>query len=72
MKNLIDDILNIDSFDNQCVIIKGLLQSEQPKQHMVIIGMDQSLSKSALYKHRCLEIIKILYKLAGKCDDKQQ
>ena len=39
---------------------------------MVIIGVDQSLSNSALFEHRCLENIKKLYKLAGKCDDQQQ
>ena len=36
---------------------------------MVTIGIDQSLSNSALYKHRCLENIKKLYKSAGKWDD---
>ena len=39
---------------------------------MVIIGADQSLSNIALYKHRCLENIKNLYKSAGKCDDQHQ
>ena len=34
-------ILKIHSFEQQCVIIKGLLQSERPRQHMVTIGVDQ-------------------------------
>ena len=55
---LIGTILDIDSFDQQCVIIKGLLQSEQLKQHMVIIVVDQSLINSALYEHIFLEDIK--------------
>ena len=38
---------------------------------MVIIGAEQSLSNSALYKHRCLENTKIK-QLAVKCDDKYQ
>ena len=39
---------------------------------MVTIGVDQSLSNSAIYEHRCLKNIKKLYKYAGKCDDQQQ
>ena len=39
---------------------------------MVIIGLDQSLSNTALYKHICLENTKYIYKLSGKCDDQQQ
>ena len=38
---------------------------------MVIIGVDQSLSNSALYEHRCLENIQKIYKSDGKCDDQQ-
>ena len=64
-------IIDVDSFDQKCIIIKGLLQSEILKQHMVIIGAEQSLSNSALYKHRCLENTKIK-QLAVKCDDKYQ
>ena len=39
---------------------------------MVTIGIDQSLIKSELYGHRCMENIKKLYKCSGKQDDKQQ
>ena len=39
---------------------------------MVAIGVDQSLSKSALYEHKCLENINKLYKISGKRDDKHQ
>ena len=51
---LIDLIIDIHSFDHQCVIIKVILQSKRLKQHMVTIGVDQSLSNSAMYEHRCL------------------
>ena len=71
LTKVIDTILDIDSFDQQCVILKWLLQSEQLKQHMVIIGVYQSLSKSDLYEHRCLGNIK-KYKLSGKCDTQQK
>ena len=37
----IDNILDIDSFEHQFFIPKGLFKSDQPKQHMVIIGVDQ-------------------------------
>ena len=53
-----DTILDIDSFGHHFVVLKGLLQSELSKQHMVIIGVNQSLSNSALYEHRCLENVK--------------
>ena len=39
---------------------------------MVTIGVEQSLSNSVMYKHRCLENIKKLYRTTGKCDDQQQ
>ena len=35
---------------------------------MGAIGVDQSLSNSALYEHRCLVNIKKLYKVAVKCE----
>ena len=39
---------------------------------MVNIVVDQSLSNSSLYEHRCLKNIKKLYKSARKCDDQHQ
>ena len=36
---------------------------------MVTIGVDQSLSNSAIYEHIWLEKIKNLYKTSGKCYD---
>ena len=55
-------IFDIDSIEQQCVIIKGLLHSKQLWTDMVSIWVDQSLSNSASYEHICLENIKILYK----------
>ena len=34
-------IFDIDSFEKIYIIIKGLLQSEQPEKHMVAIGVYQ-------------------------------
>ena len=36
------------------------------EKHMVAIEVDQSLSNSALYEHKCMENTKKLYKTAGK------
>ena len=45
-----------------------VLQYDQLKVHMVTIEREKLLSNSAMYKHRCLENIKNLYKNAGGCD----
>ena len=45
LTRVIDLMIEIHSFDHQCLIIKGLLQSEQLKQHMITIGINQSLIK---------------------------
>ena len=53
-------------------MLKDMLQSLQPKDHVETIGVDLSLSNNAIYEHKCLENIKNIYKQAGKCDDQQQ
>ena len=55
LTKFIDLIIEIESFEKKCVILKGLLQSDQLKQYMVNIGIDQSLSNCAMYENRCLE-----------------
>ena len=47
-------IFYIDSFEQKYVIIKGLFQSELMEKHMVTIGVEQEISNSASYEHRCL------------------
>ena len=69
---MIDLIIGIEYFEKKCVIIKGLLQSDQLKQHMVTIGIYQSLSNSEMYQHGCLENIKKLYTSVVKWDNQQQ
>ena len=49
-----------------------MLQSQRLKNHVHTIGIDQSLSKNAIYEHKCLENIKHLYKQSGKYDGQQQ
>ena len=62
-------ILVIELFQQQCVILKGMFQSDWIKQHVIIIGIDPLLSNSAMCKHLCLENIKKLYTSSGKFDD---
>ena len=38
---------------------------------MVTIGVDQYLSNSKMYEHRCAKNIKKLYKYSGKCDNQK-
>ena len=51
---VVDCVLSIDTFDQQCVVFKGMLQSPRLKYHMKTIGNDQPLSNSAIFEHRCL------------------
>ena len=60
LTTVIDLILEIESFEQQRVIIKGLLHSYHLKKHMVIIEIDQLLINCEMYEHRCLENIKKL------------
>ena len=52
---VIDYVLSIDTFEQQCVVFKGMLQSPQLKDHVQTIGIDTYLSKNAIYEHKCLE-----------------
>ena len=54
------------------LLLKGFLQSEWKKQHLVIIWVEQSLSNSAMYEHRRMENIKELYKNYDKCNNQRQ
>ena len=58
MTKVIDYFLLIDSFEQQFVVIKVMFQSPRLKYHKQTIGIDQSLSKNAIYKHKYLENIK--------------
>ena len=69
MTEMIDYVLSIDTFEQQCVVIKVMSQLPRLKYHMKNIGIYQSLRKNALFEHKCLQNIRKLYKHAGKCDD---
>ena len=46
---VISYILSVDTFEEKCVVLKGVLQSPRLKYHMNTIGIDQSLRKSAIF-----------------------
>ena len=41
MNKAIDYILSIDTSEKQCVMIKGMLQSQRLEYHMKTIGIDK-------------------------------
>ena len=69
---VIDYVNSIGTFEQQCVVINGVLQSQRLKYHVQTIDIDSSLSNNTIYEHKFLEDIKKLYKQADKCDDQQQ
>ena len=72
MNKVIDYVLLIDTYQQQCVVLKGMLKSTQLKDHVQTICIDQSLSNNALCEKKCLENIKKVYIQAVKCDYQQQ
>ena len=72
MTKVIDYVLSIDTFEQKCVVLKCMLQSPCLKDHMKTIGIDQSLSNSAIFENMCLQNTNKLYKNSRKRDDQQQ
>ena len=71
LKKVIDSILSINNFEQQCVVIKCLLQSSRLENHMKTIGIDQYSVARSSSEHRFMNNIKKIYQHAGKCDDQQ-
>ena len=69
MTKVIDYVLLVEIFEQQCVVLKGMFKWLHFKDHVQTIGIYQSLSNNALYEQKCLQNIKDVYKYAGKCDD---
>ena len=69
LTKFIDLIIDIEYFEQKYVNIIYLLHSDQLKQHMVNIGIDKSLSNSAMYEHIYLGNINKLYTSTGKYDN---
>ena len=71
LNKVIDSILSINTFDQQCVVIKCMLQLSRLEDHMKTIGIDQSLFARSSFEHRCMNNIKQIYQHVGNCDDQQ-
>ena len=71
MNKAIDSILSIDTFEQQCVVIKCMLQSSRLEDHMKTIGIDQSLCNRSYFEHKCMNNIKKIYQHEGNFDDQQ-
>ena len=69
LNKAIDSILSIDTFEQQCVVIKFMLQSSRLEDHMKTIGIDQSSFTRYYFEHRCMKNIKKIYQHSGKCDE---
>ena len=54
MTKVIDYVLSIDTFEQQGVVLTGILQSPLLNYHVHTIGIYQSLSNNAIYDHKCL------------------
>ena len=54
---VVDSVFFIDTFEQQFVVLRGILKSPHLKNHVQTIGIDQSLSNAALYENKCLENI---------------
>ena len=65
-------ILSIDTFEQQCVVIKFMLQSSRLEDHMKTIGIDQSLFTKSSFEHKCMNNIKKMYQHADRCDYQQK
>ena len=51
MNKAVDYILSIDTFEQQCVVNKGMLQSPRLGYHMKTIGIDQSSRNRSSVEH---------------------
>ena len=69
LNKVIDSILSINKFDQQCVVRECMLQSSRLEDHMKTIGIDQSSFAKYYFEHRCMNNIKNIYQHVGKCDD---
>ena len=71
LNKVIDSILSINAFEQQCVVIKCMLQSSRLGDHMDTIGIDKSSFARSSFEHICMNNIKNIYQHAGKCGDQQ-
>ena len=61
LKKVIDSILSINTFEQQCVVIKCMLQSSRLEDHTKTICIDQSSFARSSFEHICMNNIKNIY-----------
>ena len=71
LNKAIDSILSINTFEQQCVVIKCMLQSSRLEYHMKTIGIDQSSFTRSSFEHIFMNNVKNIYQHAGRSDDQQ-
>ena len=71
LNKAMDSILSIEKFEQQCVVIKCMLQSSRLEDHMKNIDIDQSSFTRSYFEHRCMNNLKKINQHADKCDDQQ-
>ena len=69
LNKVIDSILSINKFNQQCVVIKRMLQSSRLEDHMMTIGIDQFSFTRSYFEQICMNNIKKIYQHADKSDD---
>ena len=60
MTKVIDYVLLIGKFEQQCVVTKGMLQSPRFKYFVKNIDIEQLLRNNDLFEHKCIQNIKKL------------
>ena len=54
MTKVVYSVLSIDTFEQQCVVLKDVSQSPGLKDHSQIIGIDQYLSNNDIFEQKYL------------------
>ena len=58
MNKAIDYVLSIDTFEQQCVVLKDMLKSPRLKYHVHTIGIEPSLINNTIYEQNVLKTSK--------------
>ena len=61
MTKVIDYVLSIDTFEQQPIVINGMLQIMWITDHVQTFGIDQSLRNNDIYEHKYIKNIKKVY-----------
>ena len=71
LNKAIDSILSTETFEQQRVVIKCMLQSSRLEDHMNTIGDERSSFTRSSFEQRCMNNTKKINQHAGKCDNQK-